>query len=108
MQEDDFSYGSINAGLLRLHIMAEDDKLDFLKKVKDFAQKNNDSLLLELVGNIANPKEVLRRGENLKIIGIDKDTLTPVIVDKSDISTISGYTVDEKDSIAGLPVLKKK
>ena len=106
--EENFSISSVNAGLLRLHIMNDEEKIAFLDKVRDYAAKKNDSLLLELVEGIANPKEALKRGENLKIIGIDKDTLTPIIVDKDDNETASNYLPDESGDIAGLPVLKKK
>lgn len=108
MENEDFTLSSINAGLLKLHNMNDEEKSIFLLKVKDFAEKRNDGLLLELVEGIANPKEAMKRGENLKIIGIDKDTLTPIIIDKDDNETIQNYSPDENGDIAGLPILKKK
>jgi hypothetical protein len=106
--DENFTLNSINSGLLKLHNMSKEEKNDFLKKVRDYAKKNDDSLLLELVEGIANPKEALKRGENLKIIGIDKDTLIPIIVDKDDDKTISKYLSDKDNTIAGLLLLRKK
>ena len=105
MTQEKFDIKSINQGILNLHNLGVDEKKIFLKNVKDYAEKHDDPLLLELVEEIMSPSNKISK--NMKVLGIDKSNLMPVIVDKTDNNTINDYNV-EKNSISGLQLLTKK